>query len=91
MAMMDPYSERAPGVRNDFRQGREMAPLPLGDITCPALIIHGTHDADAEFYHGVRAPSTPRAPSVTGSKAATTWRSGSAARRPRRKHLPTPL
>jgi pimeloyl-ACP methyl ester carboxylesterase len=55
MAMMDPYSERAPGVHNDFQQGREMAPLPLGDITCPALIIHGTHDADAEFYHGVRA------------------------------------
>lgn len=55
MAMMDPYSERAAGVRNDFQQGHVMPPLPFGDITCPVMIIHGTHDADAEFYHGVRA------------------------------------
>jgi pimeloyl-ACP methyl ester carboxylesterase len=32
-----------------------MPPLPFGDITCPTLIVHGTHDADAKFYQGVRA------------------------------------
>lgn len=53
--MMDPYSERAQGVRNDFQQGAAMSPLPLADITCPALIVHGTRDALAEFYDGVRA------------------------------------
>jgi pimeloyl-ACP methyl ester carboxylesterase len=54
-AMMDPYSERAQGVRNDFQQGAAMSPLPLADITCPTLIVHGTRDALAEFYDGVRA------------------------------------
>jgi pimeloyl-ACP methyl ester carboxylesterase len=32
-----------------------MPPLPFAKITCPALIIHGTHDADVKFYDGVRA------------------------------------
>ena len=53
--MMDPYSQRAPGVRNDLQQEAAMGPLPLDQITCPTLIVHGTHDADAKFYHGVRA------------------------------------
>ena len=53
--MMHPYSERAQGVRNDFRQGSAMSPLPLATITCPTLIVHGTRDAMAEFYDGVRA------------------------------------
>jgi pimeloyl-ACP methyl ester carboxylesterase len=54
-AMMNPYAERAPGVRNDFQQGRAMPPLPFAEITCPALIVHGTRDAMAEFHDGVRA------------------------------------
>jgi pimeloyl-ACP methyl ester carboxylesterase len=53
--MMDPYSERAGGVRNDFQQGRGMPPLPFAEITCPTLIVHGTRDAMPEFYDGVRA------------------------------------
>jgi pimeloyl-ACP methyl ester carboxylesterase len=52
---MDPYSQRAQGTRNDLEQHGRMPPLPFGDITCPTLIIHGTHDADAKFYQGVRA------------------------------------
>jgi pimeloyl-ACP methyl ester carboxylesterase len=54
-AMMDPYSERAQGVRNDFRQSAAMSPLPFANITCPTLIMHGTRDALAEFSDGVRA------------------------------------
>lgn len=29
--------------------------LPVERIRCPAFIIHGTHDADVLFYHGVCA------------------------------------
>jgi pimeloyl-ACP methyl ester carboxylesterase len=54
-AMMDPYSERAQGVSNDFRQSAAMSPLPFANITCPTLIMHGTRDALAEFSDGVRA------------------------------------
>jgi pimeloyl-ACP methyl ester carboxylesterase len=54
-AMMDPYDQRARGVRNDFQQGAAMSPLPFAEITCPTLIVHGTRDALAEFYDGVRA------------------------------------
>jgi pimeloyl-ACP methyl ester carboxylesterase len=54
-AMMDLYDQRARGVRNDFQQGAAMSPLPFAEITCPTLIVHGTRDALAEFYDGVRA------------------------------------
>jgi pimeloyl-ACP methyl ester carboxylesterase len=53
--MMGPYDQRAQGVRNDFQQGAAMSPLPFANITCPTLIVHGTRDALAEFYDGVRA------------------------------------
>jgi pimeloyl-ACP methyl ester carboxylesterase len=53
--MMDPYSQRAQGVRNDFQQGAAMSPLPFANITCPTLIVHGTRDAVVELYDGVRA------------------------------------
>jgi pimeloyl-ACP methyl ester carboxylesterase len=55
MGTMDPYPQRAQGTRNDLRQGGTMHPLPFGEITCPTLIIHGTHDADVKCYDGVRA------------------------------------
>ena len=52
---MDPYTQRAQGTRNDLEQHGMMPPLPFDDITCPTMIVHGTHDADAKFYQGVRA------------------------------------
>jgi pimeloyl-ACP methyl ester carboxylesterase len=52
---MDPYSQRAQGTRNDLKQHGTMPPLPFADIICPTLTVHGTHDADAKFYQGVRA------------------------------------
>jgi pimeloyl-ACP methyl ester carboxylesterase len=55
MATMYPYSERVQGNRNDMEHGRTMQALPFDMITCPSLIIHGTHDADVKFYDGVRA------------------------------------
>jgi len=44
---MDPYTQRAQGTRNDLEQHGMMPPLPFDDITCPTMIVHGTHDADA--------------------------------------------
>jgi pimeloyl-ACP methyl ester carboxylesterase len=55
MDTMYPYSVRTTGNKNDMEQFRSMGPLPFGAISCPALIIHGTLDADVKFYDGVRA------------------------------------
>ena len=55
MNTMYPYSARTEGNDNDMQQSRTMLPLPFAQITCPTLIIHGTHDADINFYDGVRA------------------------------------
>ena len=55
MDTMYPYSVRKAGNVNDMKQFRVMKPLPFDEITRPALIIHGTLDADVKFYDGVRA------------------------------------
>ena len=55
MDTMYPYSERTKGNDNDMEQFLAMHPLPFDKITCPCLIVHGTHDADVKFYDGVRA------------------------------------
>lgn len=55
MDTMYPYSQRTQGNKNDMEQFRTMPPLPFDKISCPSLIIHGTHDADVKFYEGVRA------------------------------------
>lgn len=55
MDTMYPYSARTAGNDNDMHQFRVMPPLPFDKITSPALIVHGTLDADVKFYDGVRA------------------------------------
>ena len=55
METMYPYSARTAGNENDMRQFRTMKPLPFDKIAAPALIVHGTLDADVKFYDGVRA------------------------------------
>jgi len=52
---MSEYSLRKAGVDNDMEQFAQLADLPVERIRCPALIIHGTHDSDVPFYHGVYA------------------------------------
>jgi pimeloyl-ACP methyl ester carboxylesterase len=52
---MSEYSKRKAGVDNDL-EGLALIPdLPVDKIRCPALVIHGTHDSDVLFYHGVYA------------------------------------
>lgn len=53
---IQPYRPRKPGTDNDTRQMRALD-LPLGQITCPTLIVHGTHDADVPPEHADRALS----------------------------------
>lgn len=55
MATMHPYKLRKPGTENDIKQFREYTHLPLEQVKCPTMILHGTHDSDVKFYDGVYA------------------------------------
>ena len=48
---MNPLKRRKTGLLNDLDQFERIT-LPLDQIKCPALIIHGTHDSDVPFEHG---------------------------------------
>lgn len=52
---MNPYQPRLAGNANDMALFRQLKHVPVEQIGCPCLIIHGTHDADVKFYHGVYA------------------------------------
>lgn len=52
---MYPYSERKKGNLNDMEEFLKSMHLPLEQIQCPSLIIHGTLDADVKFFDGVYA------------------------------------
>ncbi|MGO9604945.1 MAG: alpha/beta fold hydrolase [Candidatus Binataceae bacterium] len=59
---MNPLGARKAGLLNDLDQFERIDRLPLEEINCPALIIHGTHDADVRFEHGeFAARSIPHA------------------------------
>jgi pimeloyl-ACP methyl ester carboxylesterase len=49
------YRPREAGTLNDLAQAAKASWFPFAQIKCPALIIHGTHDAEVKFYHGVFA------------------------------------
>jgi pimeloyl-ACP methyl ester carboxylesterase len=55
MNCMFPYDKRKAGTENDMNIYRHYSRLPLEGVKCPALIIHGTHDADVKFFDGVYA------------------------------------
>lgn len=50
-----PYDQRTAGNQNDTEQAPTTQALELENIKTPTLIVHGTHDADVPFYHGVYA------------------------------------
>lgn len=54
-AALVPYRPRVPGNTNDIEQLRDLVGLPLAEVRCPTLVVHGTHDSDVPFCHGVRA------------------------------------
>ena len=43
------------GFDNDLRQFGAIGRLPLREIRCPTLVMHGTHDGDVLFAHGERS------------------------------------
>lgn len=55
MNTMYPYNTRRAGTENDIEITRDLIHLPVEEIKCPTLVIHGTHDADVKFYDGVYA------------------------------------
>jgi pimeloyl-ACP methyl ester carboxylesterase len=55
MNTMYPYKTRKAGTENDMAITRTLYHLPVEKIECPALIVHGTHDADVKLYDGVYA------------------------------------
>jgi len=55
MATMSPYRPRRAGTENDIEQSKQFTHLEVERVQCPALIVHGTHDADVKFSDGVYA------------------------------------
>jgi len=55
MDTMYPYEPRRAGNDNDAALFHQLTRLPLEQVRCPSLIVHGTHDADVKFYDGVYA------------------------------------
>jgi pimeloyl-ACP methyl ester carboxylesterase len=49
---LNPLSLRKVGLLNDLDQFERIDRLPLEQVECPALVIHGTHDSDVGFEHG---------------------------------------
>jgi pimeloyl-ACP methyl ester carboxylesterase len=55
MATMNPYNPRKAGTDNDAALYRRLTHSPVEQVRCPTLVVHGTHDADVMFHHGVYA------------------------------------
>jgi pimeloyl-ACP methyl ester carboxylesterase len=55
MVCLADYKTRKAGTMNDVALGAKTSWYDFAKITCPALVIHGTHDADVKFYNGVFA------------------------------------
>ena len=55
MDTMYPYNPRKAGNDNDATLFQQLDRLPLEQVRCPSMIVHGTHDADVKFYDGVHA------------------------------------
>jgi pimeloyl-ACP methyl ester carboxylesterase len=52
---MADFKARKIGIMNDMAMGAKASWYDFSKISCPALVIHGTHDADVKFYNGVFA------------------------------------
>jgi len=60
--MVNRYEERKAGVENDLKYMRALDRLPLDNVVCPTLIVHGTAEGDvplrdAQYAHGAIAGS----------------------------------
>jgi pimeloyl-ACP methyl ester carboxylesterase len=56
MYLITDYHNRESGTMNDLHNGSKLESwFDFAKITAPALIVHGTHDNEVRFYHGVFA------------------------------------
>jgi pimeloyl-ACP methyl ester carboxylesterase len=55
MDSFNPYKPRLAGNDNDMALFHQLTHVPVEQVRCPTLIVHGTHDADVKFYDGVYA------------------------------------
>lgn len=55
MCLMADYNSRSLGTMNDLANGSQLSWFPFNEIKQPALVIHGTHDNEVRFHHGVFA------------------------------------
>jgi pimeloyl-ACP methyl ester carboxylesterase len=54
--LLSPYKLRKAGTNLDMKLCSELPiHIDVSKITCPSFIVHGTHDGDVLFYHGVWA------------------------------------
>ncbi len=51
VADMPPFDLLRAGFDNDIEQFGAIEQLPLGQVRCPMLVAHGTHDRDVRFSH----------------------------------------
>ena len=49
------FSSLRAGFDNDMKQFAAIDQLPLADVQCPALVVHGTHDGDVPYSHAEHA------------------------------------
>lgn len=54
----NPYKLRKEGTEIDLEEGVKIDKLPLENVKCPTLVIHGKKDADVKFSDGEYAAST---------------------------------
>lgn len=54
----NPYKPRKEGTDIDLQEGEKIDKLPLENVKCPSLVIHGKKDADVKFSDGEYAAST---------------------------------
>ena len=52
-----PFGMLREGFDNDLRRFRTIDRMPLDQVRCPALVVHGTHDGDVPFAHAEHSSS----------------------------------
>ncbi|MCY3557153.1 MAG: alpha/beta hydrolase [Chloroflexi bacterium] len=53
-----PFGRLRAGFENDMEQFESADRLPLDQVQCPTLVVHGTHDGDVPFAHAEHAANT---------------------------------
>ena len=55
LADSPPFDLLRTGFDNDMKHFAEIDRLPLEQVRCPTLVVHGTHDADVPYRHAEHA------------------------------------